>query len=475
MQFIGRLIPPYQPRAVDWMVKRETDNDAIKGGFLCDEMGLGKTIEVLATICNPGTYDGKTLIISPASVVPQWRTEIEKFVKPAEGGEIDIRVVSYNRLQSDPTLFATHWHRIVYDEAHELRNYRSKRHHLARKLRSTIAWVVTGTPVFNRLSDFQSLGMLAGIPWKWILENTSAVREKFVLRRTKDDVCRDNERLRLPPMKYNLHEIDMSADEIEVYQEVWAHCRGIATEALKSQMKGYYQMLLMECLLRVRQCAIHPQLFFDGFERKSKALRTHGKEASKKFEQLSKVWSGKSAKFNLLEEIMNHVEKTIIFTQFSVEQKILGDILKEKGWDVYKFSGQVDTLSRERIIEDFKNNSNPKSVILVQVKAGGVGLNIQEASRVIITAPSWNPATELQAIARSHRTGQVNEVTVHKLVYNDIELEDIELPSIDQAMLNLQESKQVLTAEVMNDERMLVNVPEKARVDLKTLCKLFLK
>lgn len=468
MEFKGRLIPPYQPKAVKWMVERERADD-IKGGFLCDEMGLGKTVEILATICSPDTYDGQTLIICPASVVGQWKEEITKFVGPYES--LPIKVVSYNKLRTDPTLYYTLWHRVVYDEAHELRNYRSKTHKEARKLNARITWMVTGTPIFNKLADFQSLGILAGIPWKWTLENTSAVRDKFVLRRTKEDVSKDNDRLKLPPMDFRLHEIDMSTEEVEVYTQVWNHCRGIAKQAIQSEMKGYYQMLLMECLLRVRQCAIHPELFLSSFNKKQR--NDSGKTLNKKWKHLAQMWNGTSNKFTLIEQIMENVEKTIIFTQFSLEQTIIGDLLESKGWDVYKFSGQESGPVRDKAIADYKASSNPKSVILVQVKAGGVGLNIQEASRIIITAPSWNPATELQAIARSHRTGQTKRVTVHKLVYNNI---SEELPSIDQAMQDLQESKQVLTAEIMNDERLMAHVPKvRTRVTLQNLCNLFLK
>ena len=94
-------------------------------------------------------------------------------------------------------------------------------------------------------------------------------------------------------------------------------------------------------------------------------------------------------------------------------------------------------------------------MFVIQIKSGGQGLNLQEATRVYITAPSWNPATELQAIARSHRTGQTHKVVVRKLIYAGTD----ELPSIEESMMELQGHKSVICSEVLNDPRLAGQIP----------------
>jgi SNF2 family DNA or RNA helicase len=99
-----------------------------------------------------------------------------------------------------------------------------------------------------------------------------------------------------------------------------------------------------------------------------------------------------------------------------------------------------------------------------------VGLNLQEASRVYITAPAWNPATELQAIGRSHRTGQTRPVVVKKLLYKDA---SDELPSIEEAIVNLQMAKSRVCADVLGDRRLELQVPGVISMKMRTIAKFF--
>jgi SNF2 family DNA or RNA helicase len=93
-------------------------------------------------------------------------------------------------------------------------------------------------------------------------------------------------------------------------------------------------------------------------------------------------------------------------------------------------------------------------VFIIQIKSGGQGLNLQEATRVYITSPSWNPATELQAVGRSHRSGQTKPVYVKKFIYND---------TVEEEMVALQGHKSVVCAEVLNDKRLEDQIPVKER------------
>jgi SNF2 family DNA or RNA helicase len=121
---------------------------------------------------------------------------------------------------------------------------------------------------------------------------------------------------------------------------------------------------------------------------------------------------------------------------------------------VFRIDGSVLKEKREEAIEGFKGEA-PGAVFLIQIKAGGVGLNLQEATRVYITAPSWSPATELQAVGRAHRTGQTQKVIVRRLIYVGSET----LPSVDQSIVLLQEAKSKVCADVLNDPTLATQVP----------------
>ena len=97
----------------------------------------------------------------------------------------------------------------------------------------------------------------------------------------------------------------------------------------------------------------------------------------------------------------------------------------------------------------------PGAVFIIQIKSGGQGLNLQDATRVYITAPAWNPATELQAIGRSHRTGQNQAVYVKKLVYKECP----RFVSVEEEMMALQGHKSIVCSEVLNDDRVKTQIP----------------
>jgi SNF2 family DNA or RNA helicase len=154
----------------------------------------------------------------------------------------------------------------------------------------------------------------------------------------------------------------------------------------------------------------------------------------------------------LFELISEHPdEKTLVFCQFKQEMDYIRENLT---CPVFRIDGSVSKEDREKQLKLF-NEAPQNSVFLIQVKAGGQGLNIQCASRIYFTAPCWNPATELQAIGRAHRSGQKRKVYVKKLVYSDTP----GYPSVEQAMIALQGHKSLLSAEVLRDDRLKNQIP----------------
>jgi len=464
-----RLIAPYQHTGVRWLANRESDPQ-FSGGFLCDEMGLGKTVQMLALMC---VHPKKTLIIVPKSIVTQWRDEIAKFtphlsVNVFDGPgrllkDADVTIAPYSLLptrlhQPVSPLLSVSWERVILDEGHEIRNKRSKTHIAACALRAKTRWILTGTPIFNSMKDFANLCGFLGHSRNDVQSNPAGFRNLYVLRRTKLDVSMHNKRLELPPCDFQNIEIEMYDEEAELYQNVYDRAQGVIRNVMRSGNQGMHQMDILEALMRTRQVMTCPQTYFDGI--------------AKQMETPREEWTGRSKKIEtLIDLIKSHPkEKTLIFYNFTGEMMEIKKRLE--GREMYRIDGKMDKTQKDAGIEAFKKSTIvPAPVFLIQMKAGGVGINLQEATRIYITAPSWNPSTELQAIARAHRTGQTQKVTVRRLVYIGSET----TPSIEQSIMALQAGKASVAAILLNDPTIETQISNstKTTLNIRTVAKIF--
>ena len=435
------------------MLEREHSSLGPKGGFLCDEMGLGKTAQLVTVIKRNKT--GPTLVVVPKSIVTQWKNEIHKFApelsvfvydgikRTRDASEFqrhDVTVCPYSLLTEDaPLVHRIEWRRVILDEAHEIRNRRSKRFKSAMQIGATYRWVVTGTPVFNDVRDFVSLCTFIGIDRVDVQCNLETIREKFIIRRTKN---KDS----IPECHFENVELEMYPEEKTLYAQAFSEAQEMIREMMK-RAKAHgnstmYNMDILEQFLRARQVMAWPQLYIDGM--------------AKKMDEEMNEWNGRSKKMEtLFEMIEQHPdEKTLIFCQFKGEMNYIQEKLT---CPVFRIDGTCSKERRESQLAEF-NRAPQNSVFLIQVKAGGQGLNIQSASRVYITSPSWNPGTELQAIGRCHRTGQKREVYVKKLIYKG----DEKYPSVDESIVALQVRKSLEYAEVLGDDRLKTQLPGKS-------------
>ena len=445
----GRLFAPYQHDGVKWMLGMEHQASGPKGGFLCDEMGLGKTVQLVATML--GNPKPRTLIIVPKSIITQWSEEISKFapglrVAVFDGPDrvldktADVTLAPYTLLvtkEGTTPLHMVQWDRVILDEAHEIRNKGSKLFKSVCRLRTQIKWLVTGTPVFNSMQDFVSLCTFLGIPKNFVQGRTKEIKDIYILRRTKDDL---NERLRLPPCYFENVELDMFPEERALYECVFNEAQDTIKDAFKNAVSlNAKNMVILECLLRARQCMIWPQMYLNGVAIKNETVPTR--------------WTGRSNKMEtLFRMIQEHPdEKSLIFCQFRGEMNYIQRQLK---CPVFRIDGSVPKEERVKQIEGFKKVPGG-AVFIIQIKSGGQGLNLQEATRVYITGPSWNPATELQAIGRSHRTGQTQTVNVKKLIYKECD----RFVSVEEEMMALQGHKSIVCSEVLNDDRVKTQIP----------------
>ena len=224
----GRLFAPYQREGVLFLLTMESQTSGPKGGFLCDDMGMGKTIQLVATIL--GNPKPRTLIIVPKSIITQWAEEIKRFapnltINIFDGPErkireADVTLAPYTLLTSKEGTTPLHivqWDRVILDEAHEIRNKKSKLFKSVCRLHTQIKWIVTGTPVFNSMEDFVSLCTFLGLSKVVVQGMTNKIKDIYILRRTKEDLSQISERLRLPPCHFENVELDMYPDEKQLY------------------------------------------------------------------------------------------------------------------------------------------------------------------------------------------------------------------------------------------------------------------
>ena len=457
-----RLFIPYQRDGVEWMLGMENQTTGPKGGFLCDEMGLGKTVQLISTLL--GNPKQRTLIIVPKSIIAQWVEEINHFapslsvrVFDGPGRELDrellsspekcsVTITPYSLISAKSELHNVHWNRVILDEAHEIRNKGSKIFKSVCLLKTEIRWIVTGTPVFNSMQDFVSLCTFFGLSKNFVQGRTKDVKDVYILRRTKEDLSKVNERLTLPPCTFENVELDMFDEEKALYEFVFLEAQGIIQDAFReAQSVNAKNMIILECLLRARQCMIWPQMYLNGVGKKNGTKPT--------------VWTGRSRKMETLFQMIGEHpdEKTLIFCQFKGEMNY---IQSQLSCEVFRIDGSVSKDARVEQIKAFKKS--PKgSVFIIQIKSGGQGLNLQEATRVYITGPAWNPATELQAIGRSHRMGQNHAVYVKKLVYKECS----RFVSVEEEMMALQGHKSLVCSQVLNDERIKTQIPVNRTTD----------
>ena len=465
-KFEGNLIAPYQSQGVRWMMMRE--RDSTPGGVLCDEMGLGKTAQTICTIL-ADTQHNNTLILCPKSVVEQWAAEFFRFA-PSLRGHVLIHTGPYRTYDPEvlkkykivitslglvrprkealtTTLHQVRWHRVVVDEAHDMRNRNSATFNSVNALNARIRWCLTGTPVFNKIGDFVTLMAWIGIPRQHVQAGMKACVDRYVIRRTKEEVSVFNEALRLPPCIVENLMVKINAHEASLYAELFAKGQLAVQKAKSSSNGGMYIMEILEQYLRCRQCLAYPDLI----------TRIDKKK-----------WPHKCTKIDvLMDKLEEHPnEKTLVFCNFRGEM----DIIQERSpRNTYRIDGSFSHQDRLEQIRLF-NEDSTGSIFVIQIKAGGVGLNLQNATRVYITSPAWNPATEIQAIGRSHRTGQTKTVRVCRLITEDV---DERVASIEKTLIRLQEAKALEFSKLMSNVGEMGKLPRMGNPDLKALTELF--
>ncbi|HEY0192044.1 MAG TPA: DEAD/DEAH box helicase [Kofleriaceae bacterium] len=434
--FIGEL-RPYQQRGVDWLA---FCRDAGLGCVLADDMGLGKTIQALAAV------RGKTLVVSPTSVLFNWLAETKKFrpdlkVSAYRGARrtldptADVVLTSYPLLRNDTdVLAAVHWDTVILDESQTVKNPDSQVARAAYKLKARWKVTLSGTPIENRLDElwsqlhFTNPGLLGGrtdFQERWgepislgDRDAASQLRERirpFVLRRMKSEVARD-----LPPRTDAIMYVELDEAERLTYDAIRASTQ---REIVAMLQAGGGVMAALEALLRLRQAACHSALLPLGLRGGPPP------PSSSKLERLLEA----------LGDAVADGHRALVFSQWTSLLDLIEPHLTAAGIGFNRLDGT--TTDRAGVVATFQADNGPP-VMLLSLKAGGTGLNLTAADHVFLIDPWWNPAVEDQAADRAHRIGQDKSVMVYRMVARD---------TVEERILELQDRKRALADAALAD------------------------
>ena len=392
---------------------------------LADDMGLGKTIQGIgiAEMLRREANISKVLVVCPASVKSQWRSEIRRFCDKdcqlvlgsaqERASQYDngcfFTICNYEQVLRDIlAIEKAKWDLIILDEGQRIKNWETKTSRVIKGLKSPFALVLSGTPLENRLDDLFSViefidDRRLGPAFRFYnrhrmvdekgkvlgYRNLDKLREKLkplLLRRTRASVMKD-----LPPRTTEIVRITPTEEQLDLHG---SHMRIVSSIVRKPYISEMDLLRLQKALLMCRMSADSTFL-----------VDKQAPGYSSKLERLS----------DLLDDLHQEQDrKIILFSEWTTMLNLIEPELKKLGMNYVRLDGSVPQKKRQQLVHAFQND--PVYKLFVSTNAGATGLNLQAANTVINVDLPWNPAVLEQRISRAHRMGQKNPVQVFVLV-----------------------------------------------------------
>ena len=457
---LQKILRSYQRRGFRWI---KTLHGNGFSGILADDMGLGKTLQVIAFLLSEWEEGGwkehqdagrncLALIVTPASLVYNWQSEIEHFAPQlsariiagsqgqreellAGAGPEDILVTSYDLLKRDieryeNIIFASQ----VIDEAQYIKNQNTQAAKAVKQIQSGFRLAMTGTPIENRLSELWSIFdyLMPGFLYNYkrfkeklevpIIQNQDETAMQqlqkmvrpFIMRRLKKDVLRD-----LPDKLEENVFAHIEGEQQKLYDAHVMRMKLLLEGQSEQEFKQTKIQVLAE-LTKLRQICCDPSLIYDDYQKGSAKL---------------------DMCMELIENAVNGGHKILLFSQFTSMLERIQSRLDKAEIGYYTLTGTTDKSKRRRLVEKFNADETP--VFCISLKAGGTGLNLTSADIVIHYDPWWNEAVQNQATDRAHRIGQKKVVTVYRLLTKG---------TIEEKIMEVQEKKKELSDKVLSGE-----------------------
>ena len=411
------------------MMTRESETAVyFRGGILADEMGLGKTWMTIGLLLNAPVPS--TLLLVPPALQSQWSEALSKsrishrifgtagaWRRIVGNPGIHVTIATYDRAWRNVKLIGDNYDRIICDEGHILKNGEdTRRFRGLREIHAPVKWLLTGTPIQNRKSEFKNLLVFLGADMEGVATTLKlkTIADEVMLRRIVADVRAATTLIDRPV--HFVHPVTMPENEESA---VFKTLMGQFQNAIDTHAES---MLILELYLRIRQFVAHPAIYVDAM------IRKHGPIYKRK------EWTGTASKMVAFTNLLETLEKapTIVFTTFKLEMAMAKAELEKAGYRVWTIAGGMTDVQRERVITESKAYEEGPIALVVQIVCGGAGLNLQHCHRIVFLSSHWNPSVVDQAVARAYRIGQTHPVTVHHLLLAD----DAE-KNLDRYMANM--------------------------------------
>lgn len=450
---LEKVLREYQKQGFLWLKTLYANGF---GGILADDMGLGKTLQIIAFLLSEQEKmrkaDKFALIVCPASLVYNWKNEIERFAPQLypvtvtgnalerreiidSAKELDILITSYDLLRRDEEFYAKYSfsHEII-DEAQYIKNHNTKAAKTVKNIRAGFKVALTGTPIENRLSELWSIFdyLMPGFLYSYsrfreqieipvVAEQDEEATERlrkmirpFVLRRLKKDVLKD-----LPAKMEEAVFARMEGEQEKLYAAHVQRMKLMLDGQTEEEFAAQKIQILAELTI-LRQLCCDPSLVYSNYQ-------------------------GESAKMlmcmDLIKNALDGGHRILLFSQFTTMLSMLQEAIQKEGIPFLSLTGATGKEKRVELVETFQRGEVP--VFCISLKAGGTGLNLTAADIVIHYDPWWNVAVQNQATDRAHRIGQKNPVTVYKLIAKH---------TIEEKILKLQEKKSELAEHLLGNE-----------------------
>ncbi len=427
----GTRIPGVRARLYPYQLEGAAFLAAAGRGLLADDMGLGKTIQAIAAtrvLLDRGELQ-RALIVCPASLKSQWASEIQRFTGlecQIVGGGVPQRLAQYERratftianyelaVRDGQAIRELAPDLLILDEAQRIRNWRTKTAEAIKSIRSPFAFVLTGTPLQNRLDDLYSVMQVVDrriLGPLWAYNESFVVREQggsriagyrnldelrrrlrpHMLRRTKEEV-----RLQLPERVNSRIGVEITPAQRNFMEEALMAAARYASLAGRRPLTPEEEQRLFMAMQKARMACNAAGLI---------DKKTAGSPKLDEFEEL------------IRDLCLERGRKVVVFSEWERFGRMAAQRAERLGIGFVRLHGSVPAARRGDLIERFR--SDPECPIFFSIDAGGVGLNLQFASTLINLDLPWNPAVLEQRIGRLHRLGQKEPVHVLLLVADD--------------------------------------------------------
>lgn len=419
----GFVYHPHQVEGISWMMERETAGAGAGarygfGGILADEMGLGKTWTTIGLFLNAPVPN--TLLVVPPSLEDQWMDALRKagithwqvnskgllLAHTGTVPNIHVTLSTYVRAIHVAAVRRGNWDRMVLDEGHLVRNSATKTAKEFAELQATRRWILTGTPVQNKTSDFVGLLKVLKMDEASLYMRPCDIAQHMLLRRTVADVSAALGGAMPAKPVHVVHGVNFpeGGEESKVFNTLVGRFN-------KMLQTGADITALFELYMRIQQFLAHPAIYVTAMREKYGAEypRTQWTQTASKFTEFCTFIS------------TTPKEPTLVFCQFRKEMDMITIALETLGFAVSSVRGGMTREQRSTAVaESVAGAATGRPVaMVVQILAGNAGLNLQHCSRVVFYSSHWNPCVIDQAVARAYRMGQQQTVQVHHFLVAD--------------------------------------------------------